>query len=116
MSELKIKGAIKLINEVNVISDRFSVREFVITTLDDKYPQDILFQAVNDKIDMLSKLKKSHVVDVSFNLRGREYSAPGKPVRYYNTLDVLNITHDTEFVDPAAPSVQPQAEQDDLPF
>lgn len=116
MSELTLKGAIKLINEVKVISDRFSVREFVITTLDDKYPQDILFQAVNDKIDMLDKLKKSHVVDISFRLRGREYAAPGQPVRYYNTLDVLNITHDAEYVDPAATNVQPTDDQDDLPF
>ena len=116
MSDLTIKGAIKLINEVKVISDKFSVREFVITTLDDKYPQDILFQAVNDKIDMLSKLKKSHVVDVSFNLRGREYSAPGKPVRYYNTLDVWNITHDKEYLDPEAPIDQPMPMDDDLPF
>jgi competence transcription factor ComK len=111
MSDLTIKGAIKLINEVKVISDRFSVREFVITTFDSKYPQDILFQAVNDKMDMVAPLKVSHVVDVSFNLRGREFNG-----RYYNTLDVWKVTHDKEFVDPAAPSVQPQSEQDDLPF
>jgi len=59
----------------------------------------------------VAPLKVSHVVDVSFNLRGREFNG-----RYYNTLDVWKVTHDKEFVDPAAPSVQPQAEQDDLPF
>ena len=111
MSDLKIKGAIKLINEVKVISDKFSVREFVITTLDSKYPQDILFQAVNDKMDAVAPLRKAQVVDVSFNLRGREFNG-----RYYNTLDVWNIIPDANYVDPAAPSVQPQAEQDDLPF
>ncbi len=63
MSDLTIKGAVKLINEVKVISDRFSVREFVITTLDPKYPQDILFQAVNDKMDAVAPLRKSQVVD-----------------------------------------------------
>ena len=111
MSDLTIKGAVKLVNEVKVISDRFSVREFVITTLDPKYPQDILFQAVNDKIDMIDSLRKAQVVDVSFNLRGREFNG-----RYYNTLDVWKVTHDKEFVDPASTSVQPQAEKDDLPF
>jgi single-strand DNA-binding protein len=111
MSDLTIKGAVKLVNEVKVISDRFSVREFVITTLDSKYPQDILFQAVNDKIDMIDSLRKAQVVDVSFNLRGREFNG-----RYYNTLDVWKVTHDKEFVDPASTSVQPQAEKDDLPF
>lgn len=111
MSDLKIKGAVKLINEVKVISDRFSVREFVITTLDDKYPQDILFQAVNDKMDMVAPLRKAQVVEVSFNLRGRDYNG-----RYYNTLDVWKVTHDAEYVDPATSSVQPTTEQDDLPF
>lgn len=111
MSDLKIKGAVKLVNEVKVISDKFSVREFVITTLDSKYPQDILFQAVNDKIDMVAPLRKAQVVEVSFNLRGRDYNG-----RYYNTLDVWKVTHDTEYVDPAASSVQTTDDQDDLPF
>jgi len=111
MSELTIKGAIKLINEVKVISDKFSVREFVITTLDSKYPQDILFQTINDKMEMVTPLKVSQVVEVAFNLRGREFNG-----RYYNTLDAWKVTHDTEYVDPASTSVQSQAEQDDLPF
>jgi hypothetical protein len=111
MSELTIKGAVKLVNEVKVISDRFSVREFVITTLDPKYPQDILFQAVNDKMDMITPLRKAQVVDVSFNLRGREFNG-----RYYNTLDVWKVTHDKEYIDPAAANIQPTDDQDDLPF
>ena len=110
-----MKGAVKLINEVKVISDRFSVREFVITTLDAKYPQDILFQAVNDKMDMVTPLKNGHVVEVSFNLRGREFNG-----RYYNTLDIWKVTHDTEYVDPAAkptsPINEPMQMDDDLPF
>ena len=111
MSELTIKGAVKLVNEVKVISDKFSVREFVITTLDPKYPQDILFQAVNDRMDAVAPLKVSQVVEVSFNLRGREFNG-----RYYNTLDVWKVTHDKEYVDPASTSVQPADEPDDLPF
>jgi hypothetical protein len=115
MSDLTIKGAVKLVNEVKVISDRFSVREFVITTLDPKYPQDILFQAVNDKMDAVAPLRKSQVVEVSFNLRGREFNG-----RYYNTLDVWKVTHDKEFVDPAskptAPVNEPMQMDDDLPF
>ena len=111
MSELTIKGAVKLINEVKVISDRFSVREFVITTLDPKYPQDILFQAVNDKMDMVTPLRKAQVVEVSFNLRGREFNG-----RYYNTLDVWKVTHDKEYIDPTATNIQSTDDQDDLPF
>lgn len=106
MSELTLKGAIKLINEVKVISDKFSVREFVVTTPDAKYPQDIMFQTVNDKMAILDSIGAGQEVEVSFNLRGREFNG-----RYYNTLDAWKVQ-----TTGAAPSVQPQAETDDLPF
>lgn len=87
MSELTIKGAVKLINEVKVISDKFSVREFVITTPDAKYPQDLIFSTVNDKISILDSIRVGQEVEVSFNLRGREFNG-----RYYNTLDAWKVT------------------------
>jgi len=105
MSELIIKGAIKLINPVKVISDKFSVREFVITTAD-KYPQDVIFQTVNDKMDVIAPYGQGQVVTVSFNVRGREYNG-----KYYNTLDAWKVQGEA-----AAPSQQPIEETDDLPF
>lgn len=85
MSELTIKGAIKLIKDVNVISDKFSVREFVITTAD-KYPQEIIFQTVNDRMDIIAPYGEGQVVEVSFNLRGRQVGE-----KYYNTLDAWKV-------------------------
>jgi hypothetical protein len=85
MSDLTIKGAIKLINEIKVISDKFSVREFVVTT-GDKYPQDIIFSTVNDKMDLIAPYKPGQEVEVSFNIRGKEFNG-----RYYNTLDVWKV-------------------------
>jgi hypothetical protein len=86
MSESTIKGAIKLINPIKVISDKFSVREFVVTTPDAKYPQDILFQTINDKMDVLETLGVGQQVEVSYNVRGREFNG-----RYYNTLDAWKV-------------------------
>jgi hypothetical protein len=86
MSDSTIKGAIKLINPIKVISDKFSVREFVVTTPDAKYPQDILFQTVNDKMDVLESLGVGQQVEVSYNVRGREFNG-----RYYNTLDAWKV-------------------------
>lgn len=85
MSELTVKGAIKLIKDVNVISDKFSVREFVITTAD-KYPQEIIFQTVNDRMDIIAPYGEGQVVEVSFNLRGRQVGE-----KYYNTLDAWRV-------------------------
>jgi hypothetical protein len=86
MSDSTIKGAIKLINPIKVISDKFSVREFVVTTPDAKYPQDILFQTINDKMDVLESLGAGQQVEVSYNVRGREFNG-----RYYNTLDAWKV-------------------------
>jgi hypothetical protein len=114
MSESTIKGAIKLINPIKVINDKFSVREFVVTTPDAKYPQDILFQTVNDKMDVLESLGVGQQVEVSYNVRGREYAAPGKPVKYYNTLDAWKI--EVTGSKPSQASTQPIELDDDLPF
>ena len=108
MSESTIKGAIKLINEVKVISDKFSVREFVITTPDPKYPQDIIFQLTNDKMDIIKPYGVGQEVEVSFNLRGREFNG-----RYYNTLDAWRVTGEAK---PTSPVNEPMQMDDDLPF
>jgi len=86
MSDSTIKGAIKLINPIKVISDKFSVREFVVTTPDAKYPQDIIFQTVNDKMAVLESLGVGQQVEVSYNVRGREFNG-----KYYNTLDAWKV-------------------------
>jgi single-strand DNA-binding protein len=109
MSESTIKGAIKLINPIKVISDKFSVREFVVTTPDEKYPQDILFQTVNDKMAVLESLGVGQQVEVSYNVRGREFNG-----RYYNTLDAWKI--EVTGSKPSQPSTQPIELDDDLPF
>lgn len=86
---MEITGKIKLINEVEVVSDKFKKRTFVITT-DDKYPQDIMFQASQDKVDMLNGFKAGSQVKVDFNLRGREYNG-----KYYNSLDAWKVSFAT---------------------
>ena len=109
MSDSTIKGAIKLINPIKVISDKFSVREFVVTTPDAKYPQDILFQTINDKMDVLESLGVGQQVEVSYNVRGREFNG-----RYYNTLDAWKV--EVIGSKPSQPSTQPIELDDDLPF
>ena len=108
MADSTIKGVIKLIKPINVISDKFSVREFVITT-QDKYPQHIIFQTVNDRMDIIAPYGEGQEVEVSYNVRGREYND-----KYYNTLDAWKVQGEA-----SAPSVLDSIlnnEQDDIPF
>lgn len=85
MADLTVKGVIKLIKPINVISDKFSVREFVITT-QDKYPQDIMFQTLNDRMGIIAPYGQGQEVEVSFNLRGRQVGD-----KFYNSLDAWKV-------------------------
>jgi hypothetical protein len=96
---MEITGTIKHINDTEVISDKYKKRTFVITTTD-KYPQDIQFQASQDKVDMLNGFKAGQSVTVSFNIRGREYNG-----KYYNSLDAWKVSF---------AQATPEAQQDDF--
>ena len=126
----KFKGKIKVINDTQEISEKFKKREFVVTDTSSMYPQDVMFQSVQDKCDMLNGYNVEDQVEVSFNLRGREWTSPDGVVKYFNTLDAWRIEKagqgggipaagpsdmslNTET--PAA-SAKATEEKDDLPF
>jgi hypothetical protein len=109
---MNVKGTIKVINQTQVISEKFSKREFVIET-EDQYPQLVMFQATQDKCDYLDVYQLGQQVDVSFNLRGREWTSPAGEVKYFNTLEAWKI----ERIGTQLPPQQPLHEEaNDLPF
>jgi hypothetical protein len=86
----KLKGKIKVIMPTVQVSEKFAKRELVITT-DDQYPQDIMFQFTQDKCGLLDGFEINQNVEVSFNLRGREWSSPAGEIKYFNTLDAWRV-------------------------
>lgn len=87
----KLTGTIKVIQETQRISDKFQKREFVVTDTTSMYPQDILFQATQDKCNLLDQFQTNDNVEVSFNLRGREWTSPQGEVKYFNTIEAWRI-------------------------
>ena len=87
----KLTGTIKVIQETQRISDKFQKREFVVTDTTSMYPQDILFQATQDKCNLLDQFQANDNVEVSFNLRGREWTSPQGEVKYFNTIEAWRI-------------------------
>ena len=83
----KFQGKIKVINDTQEISEKFKKREFVVTDTSSMYPQDVMFQSVQDKCAILDEFSVEDEVEVSFNLRGREWTSPDGVVKYFNTLD-----------------------------
>ena len=86
-----LKGELKVINDTRQISDKFKLREFVITDASGQYPQTIQFQSVQDRCEMLDTFNTGDMVEVFFNLRGREWTNPQGEVKVFNTLDAWKI-------------------------
>jgi hypothetical protein len=84
--EHKLKGKLILKSEPRQITDKFRVMDFVIQTPDEKYPQSIQFQVMNDRIQEMDKFTIGEEVEVTFDVRGREHNG-----KYYNTLNAYKI-------------------------
>ncbi len=116
-----LKGELKVINDTQQITDSFKKREFVITDASGQYPQTILFQSVQDRCDMLNNFKVGDMVEVFFNLRGREWTNPQGEVKVFNSLDAWKI-QPLNAGGNVAPTTADNAEtfvaekEDDLPF
>ena len=85
----ELNGTVKKVFEEKTFGSGFNVREFVVTTDADKYPQDICLQCVKDKVELVNKLKEGDKVKVTFDLRGREYQD-----RYFVNLNAWKIDYD----------------------
>lgn len=87
----KLTGTVKVLNDTVQVSDKFSKREFVVTENSSMYPQDILFQATQDKCSLLDAVQVNDQVEVSFNIRGREWTSPQGEVKYFVSLDAWRV-------------------------
>lgn len=120
---MEIEGSIKLIYDTQTFGSGFQKREFVLTTKE-QYPQDVKFELVKDKIDIIDVYKSGDSIKVHFNVRGNEYNgkyfvnlqawrvepmAAGKSVA--NSADPFS---NTGF--PEEPPLKDDEAEDDLPF
>lgn len=88
---MQIHGKIEVINDTQKISDKFSKREFVLTTeASTQYPQSISMEFTQDKCDLLNLYQVGQDVSVDFNLRGRKWEGP-QGVKYFNTIQAWKI-------------------------
>lgn len=115
MSAFKMKGVVKVIRPTQQVSEKFSKREFVVTDLSEaQYPQDILFELKQDKTSLLDNFMQGQEVEVSFNLKGREWTSPQGDVKYFNTLDAFKL--ETIGAAPVAIAIGNNNDDEELPF
>ena len=115
---LSLKGTIKLVKPTQKISASFEKREFVIETVEDKYPQLVQFELTQDKCSLLDASYEGKAVEVFFNVRGREWND-----KYFVNLQAWRVVVDGPSAAPSSPvaTTNKQVEAmdnstDDLPF
>jgi hypothetical protein len=88
---MTIKGTIKKMFDTKQVSEKFSKREFVVSTDEGKYSQTILVQATGDRIQLLNGLGEGDQVSVEANLRGREWASPSGEVKYFVSVEMWKL-------------------------
>ena len=117
---MEIIGTIKIINDVKMYGT-FQKRTIIVTTLEDKYPQDLEIEFLKDKVDLLTSWKVDDIVKIQINLRGREWTNPQtNEVKYFNSIVGWKIEYYTAEKTSVDEHLQNReevsAEADDLPF
>mgnify|MGYP001342299267 CR=1 FL=1 len=87
---MEVQGKIKLVGNVQEITDSFRKRELVIVT-QEQYPQTLCVEFVQDKIDLLNDFQEGQDVKIGINLRGREWKNPEGLIKYFTSLQGWRI-------------------------
>jgi translation initiation factor IF-3 len=88
---MEVVGIIKLLDETQEIgTNSFKKRQVVVTTAD-QYPQDILIEFTQDKVNLLNEFTVGSSVKIAINLRGREWINPQGEAKYFNSLQGWKI-------------------------
>ncbi|AFJ90510.1 DUF3127 domain-containing protein [Blattabacterium sp. (Blaberus giganteus)] len=89
---MEIIGIIKKLFDVQKFNSGFQKREIVLTT-EEPYPQNILVEFIQDKIDLLVNIKPKDKVKIFINLKGREWTNSEGIIKYFNSIQGWKIEH-----------------------
>lgn len=117
---LETKGKLVVKNEVEIISDKFRKKEFIIEKSEtvgvSTFTDFIKFQLINDRVNLIDTIQIGDEVSVSFNLRGRKWEKDGK-VSYFTNLEAWRLEKVENSEQPPVDNMAPPlTEEDDLPF
>jgi single-strand DNA-binding protein len=92
MSDQSFKTMIQVtdVGDVQTFPSGFTKRVLKGTTLDPKYPQPLEFEFVKDSANKINGIGVGELVEVSFDIRGREYNG-----RTYITLGGWHVKRET---------------------
>lgn len=116
---MELTGTLVVKYDIQQVSEKFKKREFVIKT-DDKYPQFITLQLVNDKCGLIDPVSVGDELTAQININGREYTDKTGVTKYFNSIEAWKIeAKRVESSEPAhipSPELPESIEKDELPF
>lgn len=124
---MEITGIIKKIGDTQTFASGFQKREFILLT-QETFPQPLMIELLQDKIDIIDPFKEGDEAIVGINLRGRQWSPPnGGEDKYFNSISAWKITRPTASQPQSSKVPQASTEQafgnpfeddvsEDLPF
>ena len=85
-------GILKRIGKEKQVTETFKNRTFDIETVGDKYPQTLRFELNQDSCDIIDTYAVGQEIDISYNLRGREWQkTPEDDIVVFNTIVAWKI-------------------------
>lgn len=117
MSE--ITGSVYHVGTTEQATEKLTKRELIVKDeSNEKYPQLIKIEAINDRCKLFDGLQVGQNVTVHFNLNGREWINPKGVKQYFNSLMAWKVeagsVSSPEYVAPV--DISNAADDDDLPF
>jgi hypothetical protein len=116
---MEIRATVIAIGETQQVTEKFKKRDLVVEYAEnEKYPEQVKFEANQSACDKLDELRAGDDITVHFNLRGRAWKDKNGVNQYFNTLNVWKFDlHQTS----ANPSKMQEVAFDDsgsdsLPF
>lgn len=119
-----ITGKLHFVEDTKQVSESFKRRSFVVEYSDNPlYPQYITFELAQERVGVIDAFGLGENIEVTFNLRGREWTSPELVKKYFNTLEAWRVQK--QGAEPAGQdqskshipqSLNSEAQGGDLPF
>ena len=87
---MQITGRLKFIGATQEVSASFKKREVVVST-NEQYVQHILIEFNQEKCDVLNSYNVGDEVEVSINIKGKEWTNPQGETKYFNSIQGWKI-------------------------
>jgi len=110
-----IEGKLHAKMDVVQASESFRRRAFVVEYIENPlYPQLVSFELVQDRVAEIDKFQIGEKIEVTFNLRGREWTSPQGEKKYFNTLEAWRIQKSENTDGAGSPPSTPVYDMEDI--